>query len=242
MTRTFVLTHGAWHGAWCWQRVAPALRAAGHAVVLPTLTGLGHRAHLSHPMVGLDTHVRDVTAVLEYEDLQDVVLVGHSYAGMVAVGAAAAAADRVGTLVVVDGFLPERGERAVDLLPPHAAAHYRESAEEQGAGWRVPPRPLQNLGVTDDAAAAWLRPRLVDHPFKTYTDAADFGASELTVAGHYLACDGWNTPFGWAAERAAGLGWQVESLDADHEIMATSPDLLVDALLRIAADDRATTG
>lgn len=237
MSKTFVLTHGAWHGAWCWQRVAPALRAAGHEVILPTLTGLGHRAHLSHPLVNLDTHVRDVTALLEYEDLRDVVLVGHSYAGMVVVGAAAEVPERIGILMVVDGFVPERGERAIDLLPTHAASHYRESAREQGGGWRVPPRPLENLGVTDDEAAAWLRGRLVDHPFKTYTDAANFGASELEVPGLYLACEGWKTPFGWAADRATALGWKVHSMDADHEVMATSPDLLVKTLLRTVDDD-----
>jgi hypothetical protein len=153
---------------------------------------------------------------------------------MVVVGAAAGASDRVASLVCVDGFLPERDERALDLLPPHAAAHYRESAEQEGDGWRVPPRPLERLGVTDQEAAAWLTPRLGDHPFKTYTDTTWYGASEVDANGHYLLCSGWPSPFGPAAERARELGWQVGELDADHEVMATSPQLLIDALARIA--------
>src|SRR3954469_14921972 len=82
-TVTFLLVHGAWHGGWCWKKLTPLLRAAGHQVCAPTLTGLGERAHLLAPEVDLTTHIKDITAVLEYEDLQDVVLVGHSYAGMV---------------------------------------------------------------------------------------------------------------------------------------------------------------
>ncbi len=92
---TYVLVHGAWHGGWCWKRVAPLLRAAGHEVYAPTLTGLGERAHLLSPEVGLDTHVQDIVNVLTYEDLQDVVLVGHSYGGMVVAGVAERAAERL---------------------------------------------------------------------------------------------------------------------------------------------------
>ena len=93
--QTFVLVHGAWHGGWCWKRVLPLLRALGHEVFTPTLTGLGERQHLMSAEIGLDTHIQDVLGVLEYEDLRDVVLVGHSYAGMVIAGVAEKAADRI---------------------------------------------------------------------------------------------------------------------------------------------------
>lgn len=240
---TFVLIHGAWHGHWCWDAVATPLRAAGHDVVTPTLTGLGDRAGDLHPDVGLDTHVRDIDVAVRAADLRDIVLVAHSYAGMAATGAAACLGDLVNRLVVVDGFLPERGETALELLPERAAAHYRESAAEVGDGWRVPPRPLANLGVTDQNVIDELTPKLTDHPFKTYTDRSRYGASELTVNGTYLLCSGWPSPFRPAAERASALGWTVEELDADHEVPVTDPELLARRLLRpTGATTAADTG
>jgi pimeloyl-ACP methyl ester carboxylesterase len=231
---TYVLIHGAWHGGWCWDTVAEDLESAGHAVLTPTLTGLGSRSAELTPEVGLATHVQDVVTAVERPDLDPVVLVGHSYAGMVVVGAAAALAGRVARLVVVDGFLPERGETALELLPERAAAHYRDSAAERGDGWRVPPRPLANLGVTDERLIAELTPRLTDHPLRTYSDTAAHGASELTVPSAYLLCAGWNSPFRPHAERARALGWPVTEIDADHEVPVTAPALLAAQLLTLA--------
>ena len=107
---TFVLVHGAWHGGWCWSRVAPLLRGAGYPVFAPTLTGLGERLHLLTPQVDLDTHVRDITSLLDYEDLHNVILVGHSYGGMVISGVAETAGTRLAQLVYLDAFLPEDGK------------------------------------------------------------------------------------------------------------------------------------
>jgi pimeloyl-ACP methyl ester carboxylesterase len=234
---TFVLVHGAWHGEWCWDRVATTLRSAGHTVGTPALTGLGTRAAELSPDIDLETHVRDVEDAVRATGTHDVVLVGHSYAGMPVTGAAARLGDLVGRLVVIDGFLPERGETALALLPERAAAHYRDSAAEIGDGWRVPPRPLANLGVTDQRVIDELTPRLTDHPFRTYTDSSRDGAGELTVDGTYLLCSGWATPFRPAAERANALGWTVAELDADHEVPVTDPELLAEALLRTGAID-----
>src|SRR5215469_10500746 len=115
---TYVLVHGGGHGGWCYQRVARLLRAAGHEVHAPSLTGLGERSHLVSPQVDLDTHIRDVTSLLHYEDLSDVILVGHSYGGMVITGAADRAADRVGRLVYLDAANPVNGQSLVDVSGP----------------------------------------------------------------------------------------------------------------------------
>src|SRR5688572_32753445 len=109
-SRTFVLIHGGWHGGWCWRRVSDLLRRSGHAVFTPTLTGLGERSHLLTDRVGLETHIRDVVNVLEWEDLTDVVLVGHSYGGCVISGAAEHCEKRVSSLVFLDAFVPENGQ------------------------------------------------------------------------------------------------------------------------------------
>lgn len=231
------MVHGAWHGDWCWDGVAGRLRSNGHTVVTPTLTGLGDRADSLTRHVGLSTHVEDVVTMVRATEGDDVVLVGHSYAGMVVTSAAARLGDQVVRLVVVDGFLPERGDTALSLLPDEVGAHYRDSAAERGDGWRVPPRPLANLGVTDEHVIATLPARLTDHPLRTYQEPSAHGASELDLPGTYLLCSGWATPFRPQADRAAALGWTVGELDADHEVPVTDPRLLAERLLRLTAGD-----
>src|SRR3954468_17985304 len=118
---TYVLVHGGGHGGWCYQKVAALLRGAGHDVYTPTLTGLGERSHLVSPDVDLDMHIADVVAVLHYDDLRDVILVGHSYGGMVITGVADRAADRIGRLVFLDAANPRNGESLLDVTGPSLA-------------------------------------------------------------------------------------------------------------------------
>jgi pimeloyl-ACP methyl ester carboxylesterase len=230
----FVLVHGAWHGGWCWQRVGRHLEAAGHRVFAPTLTGLGERAHLISRQVNLATHVEDVAAVLCYEDLRDVVLVGHSYAGLVITGVGAQEFDRIARLVYYDAFVPDDGQSALDLLPSHIARHFTESAEQDGDGWLMPRRPLEALGVRRPEDRAWLQPRLVPHPFATYTDKLCFDPRVRQLPSSYISCTDWAAVFAPQAEYARSLGWPVREIAADHEALATAPDLLVSALLEVA--------
>ena len=137
-----VIVHGAWGGGWEWSPVARLLRERGHDVFTPTLTGMGERAHLSkQDYVGLTTHVDDVVAVLEFENLRDVVLCGASYGGMPVTGAADRAADRVGSVVYVDALVPLAGQSALDLLPEAFGDMVRSGVDEHGANWRVPMPP-----------------------------------------------------------------------------------------------------
>ena len=115
---TFVLVHGAWHGAWCWRRVARLLTQSGHEVFAPTLTGVGERSHLLTPDVGLDTHVLDIVNEMKWQELNNVVLVGHSYGGMVISGAAEKMEKAIASIVMLDAFVPEDGQAIVDLQPP----------------------------------------------------------------------------------------------------------------------------
>ncbi|HEU5431383.1 MAG TPA: alpha/beta fold hydrolase, partial [Thermomicrobiales bacterium] len=209
---TFLLVHGSMHGGWCWKRAIPLLRAAGHEAYAPTLTGLGERAHLAHPGIDLDTHILDVLGVIEYEDLDDVVLVGHSYAGQVVTAAADRRPDAVARRVYLDAFVGDDGDTARDLLPETVEHHWAQSAAEQGFGWLVPVRKLSVLGVTDQADLDWLTPKLTPHPWKTYTDPLRVTGAVDRVPAAFVECVTWMRVFAAQADRARERGWPVHEL------------------------------
>ncbi|PXY22700.1 alpha/beta fold hydrolase [Prauserella muralis] len=232
---TFVLLHGAWHGGWVWQRVAPALRAEGHDVHTPTLTGVSDRAHLLSASVGLGTHVQDVVALVETHDLDDVVLVGHSYAGQVVTAVADRIGERLSRRVYLDAFVGDDGEAAIDLLPETVAGHYRESVAGPGFGWLIPVRSLTVLGVTEQADLDWLGARLTPHPWLTYTEPLRLSGAGESVPATFVECTDWMRVFQPHAERAAARGWPVQHVATGHEAMVTAPKELADVLLAACA-------
>jgi pimeloyl-ACP methyl ester carboxylesterase len=224
-TATFVLVHGAWHGGWCWKKVAPLLRAAGHDVYAPTLTGLGERSHLLSRDVGLDTHIADIRAVLEYEDLHNVILVGHSYAGMVITGVADKSAGRIGRLVYVDAFLPENGKAVSDYgrrFPPTTETSWHDPAPVGPQAW----------GVTDEADVAWMKARLSDMPRKCLLQPIQLGnEAARAIKGTFILCTK-PSSFAESGERAKQRGYDYrELMSGGHDVMITQPKALVDALL-----------
>lgn len=239
---TFVLVHGAWHGGWCWAKVAPMLEQAGHRVYTPTLTGLGERAHLLTKEVNLATHISDVIGLLEYEDLMDVVLVGHSYAGIVIRGAAERAFRRIKKLVYLDAVLPLSGESVLgtdSLDQPH-----RVAARLYGDGWRIPkPRPEGAngvLGVTDKEDLEWMVERLTDHPLATFEQPLKLDNAEATaVPGAYVLCTGRkNEWFESMAKRAKSMGFQYFEINTGHDAMISAPRDVVAVLLEIVIGRR----
>lgn len=231
---TFVLLHGAWHGGWVWQRVAPLLRAAGHEVHTPTLTGVSDRAHTLHPSVGLGTHIEDVVGLVEAYDAHDVVLVGHSYAGQVVTGVADRVPDRIRKRIYLDAFVGDDGEAAIDLQPTTIAGHYRESVAGPGFGWLIPVRSLQVLGVTEQSDVDWLSARLTPHPWRTYTEPLRLSGGVERVPAAFIECTDWMRVFETHAERAAARGWPVHTIATGHEAMVTAPKELADLLVTIA--------
>ena len=155
---TFVLVHGIGCGGWIWQKTTPLLRNAGHDVCTPTLTGIGDRAHLLNCGVDLTMHITDITNLLRYEDLTDIVLVGHSYAGMVITGVAASVPERLRLLIYLDAYVPEDGQIESELWPPEMRAAIQADAAA-GRGLRPPPSP-EFMGIADPEMAAWLRARV----------------------------------------------------------------------------------
>ena len=167
-SKVFVLVHPAWHGAWFWKKVVPLLRKQGHLVFTPTLTGLGERSHLARADVGLDVHVNDVGNVLKYEDLRDVVLVGHSSSGVVITGVADRAPDRIAHVVYLDAFVPEHGQAVFDLVAPDRRQMMEALVRTEGEGWFLPRfappawetivRDMWGVTATDDVR--WMLDRL----------------------------------------------------------------------------------
>jgi len=231
----FVLVHGAWHGGWCWVRVADRLRRAGHRVDTPTLTGLGERAHLLNRDIDLDTHITDVIAAIEAEELRDVVLCGHSYGGSVITGVADRVAARLRALVYLDAFIPEDGQSMKDLVRPAAGARMAALAQEQGDGWWVPPRSAASFQVAAAADRDWVDRRCVRHPFATMTQPIRLTGGGNPVATRvYIRAAGYDaSPFGPFAERARNdPSWRYEEIDCGHDVMVDAPDELADALIR----------
>jgi pimeloyl-ACP methyl ester carboxylesterase len=234
---TFVLVPGSWHGGWCWWKVAPLLRAAGHTVYPVTLTGLGERTHLATPQTGLDTHILDVVNLLAYEELTGVVLVGHSYGGMVITGVADRAAARLRHLVYLDALVPAAGQAAVDLLPG-AAQHWRATAAASD-GWRFPPADPARWGITAADDLRRLRAHLVGHPLAAMEQPVQLAQpAGAGLPRTYLHCIGKAGPDAFAATAArvrADPTWRYRALPTGHEAMVTMPRELT-ALLCEAAD------
>lgn len=225
---TFVLVHGAWHGGWCWRRVADRLRAAGHDVYTPTLTGLADRSHLLSPSVRLQTHILDVANLLSWEDLESVVLCGHSYGGMVITGAADREASRIKSLVYVDAYVPSDGESAMDSRPPERVELAFEQIRSVGEGWWMPPTPAASFRV-NEADQAWVDAKCTNFPVSCFTQPVRLtGAVDSISSKYYVRAGGYKAPqFDACVERLSGQpDWDVRSLPCGHDIMVDMPDAL----------------
>jgi pimeloyl-ACP methyl ester carboxylesterase len=232
---TFLIAHGAWSAAWAWKKMRPLLQARGHALYTPTYTGLGERAHLASREVGLQTHIADVLGTLEFEDLRDVVLVGHSYGGMVATGVADRARARLRRLVYLDAFVPRDGQSLLDLLPADVRERMREAARTAGDGWRVPPNPVPP--DTSETDLAWLMPRRVMHPLRAFEEPIRLTGPEGAAPRAYIYCTriAPGDVFGPFAERARReAGWQYLELEASHSPNVTAPEALAALLEKLA--------
>ncbi len=230
--KTYVLVHGAWHGGWCWTRVAERLRARGHRVSTPTLTGLGERAHLMSPDIDLALMTADLVNHLHFEDLSGVVLVGHSFAGNAITGAADQAPGRLARLVYLDAIVPESGQAPFDALPREVVAQRLRQAEKSSGGLSIPPPPAAAFGVTDPDDAAWLESRLTPHPLRSFTTSQSFrGPPGNGLPAAYVLCnDPVYGPLEGSRARARELGWPITELAAGHDAMITAPEALADLL------------
>jgi pimeloyl-ACP methyl ester carboxylesterase len=236
---TYVLVHGGGHGGWCYRRVARLLQSEGHEVFTPTLTGLGERAHLLDDRVDLNRHIEDVVAVLHYEDLRDVILVGHSYGGMVITGAADRATDRVGKLVYLDAANPENGQSLVDVAGPVINAVRPMGTVVDGMELVLLPAPDAGLlyGVSDPDELAFMADRLTPHPWACFEQPLQLTNEDAlwAIPRYHIVCTSTvatRDPDLMARARAEGRLWDI---DTGHDLMLTEPQKTADALLQVAA-------
>jgi len=236
---TYVLVHGGGHGGWCYQRVARLLRASGHDVYTPTLTGLGERSHLLSAAVDLDLHITDVVALLHYEDLHDVILVGHSYGGMVITGAGDRAPDRIGRMVYLDAATPINGQSLVDVAGPIIEAVRPMGQTVNGVELVLLPAPDAGLlyGVTDPIDLAWMADRLTGHPWQCFEQPLRLTneAALWAIPQYHIVCTSTLATRDRhliAKARAAGRLW---AIDTGHDLMITEPKAVADALRDVAA-------
>ena len=234
---TFVLVHGAWHGGWCWKRVAQILRKNGAEVFTPTLTGLGERSHLISADIGLETHIQDIAGVLEYEDLQDVILVAHSYGAMVISGVAETQTSRIKQLVYIDSFVPSDGQWMAQFFPSPAVADYKEKTLREGKGYGIPSPPPEMLGVTNQDDLDWVRPRLGLQPSKSFYDPIHLSNPAAVKIPHtYIYCKHLQSMVTQAANQIqADPNWHYLELEAGHDAMIVEPEKLATLLQNIAA-------
>ena len=180
---TFLVAHGAWSAGWAWKKMHPLMRAAGHRLVTPTYTGLGEREHLASPANDLETHIADVLNVIKYEDLRNFVLIGHSYGGMVAIGDAGRARERIAQLIYMDAFVPRNGQSLLDLLPPPARQQMQERVKA-GDGWRVAPNPTPP--DTSEADVKWIAERRLPQSFKTFEMPVRLSNADIALPRSYI--------------------------------------------------------
>jgi pimeloyl-ACP methyl ester carboxylesterase len=234
MQATFVLIHGAWHGGWCYARVADLLRERGHLVFTPSLTGLGDRADLASNAITLTTHITDIVNLLNDEDLHGVVLCGHSYGGMVISGVVEAVPERIGALVFLDAFVPQNGQSLHDIVPEAQRLRQLEMAAAN-AGF-IPPIAAAHFNV-NEADRPYVDEHCTPQPFETMRERLVLtGARDRVRHKTYLRAAAYpSIPFEAARTRfAADPTWVVAAIEAGHDVMLDNPVGLAEALLAAA--------
>jgi pimeloyl-ACP methyl ester carboxylesterase len=231
-SKTYLLVHGGFLGGWCWSKVASILRGRGHTVVTPTQTGLGERRHLLSKAIDLDLFVTDLTNVIKYEDLNDIVLVGHSFGGGPISGVADVMRDRIRQLVYLDALILENGQTIFDKLPKDVVEARVKAAQDSSGGLSVPPPPPSALGVSDPAQTQFVQNRLTPHPFSSFVSPLRLtnkvGNGLPTT---YIVCtDPFYAPTESGRTWAKAAGWRMLEIKSGHLAMVIAPDRLADLL------------
>ena len=237
-----VLIHGAWHGGWCYRDTAKALRAKGHNVFTPTLSGNGEHAHQSHDGITLETHIRDVLGVIEAEELSDVILLGHSYGGMVITGVADRIPEKLKHLIYLDAFIPENSDTLLSILDkalaPEVAAVFRGAFLGSSAVdncMKTAPIPAAMFGIKEENHA-WVNRRCVAQSLATFTVPLLLSGKGAHLPKLFILADGWDpSPFRYFAKQVDGQAhWTLAKLPSSHDVMVDMPHELAALIAGVA--------
>lgn len=237
--KNFVLIHGACHGGWCWTKVAEQLRSHDFTVYTPTLTGMGERVHLLNESVTIQTHIDDIVNVLRYEDLSDVILVGHSYAGLIIPAVNEAVPEKISQLIFLDSYIPAHGKTGFEILEKEYQDSWQYVAQVSGNGWRMPAGEdsLDIWGVKEPEIRKFLLFKITDFSINFLRTPIFFTKHFENVKKSYIRCtqpcyvNDLMLPF---YHQAKNQGWPIYKIDTGHEPMLTTPTELTKILLEIA--------
>lgn len=228
---SFVLVHGGFSGGWCYSRVAAKLRAQTHTVYTPTLSGLGDRAHLLSQAINLSTHIQDIVALIEFENLSEVILCGHSYGGMVITGVAGQVGERIKTLFYLDAAVPEDGQSLFDMIGPERTLRMLDNSGVTGT--TAAPLKAEDF-QTNPRDVEWVDRLATPHPLGTFIQKLRFTGKEALVTRRtFVRCERWQSINHATYSKVRDLpGWKVASFDCGHNLMIDDPDLLAALLLK----------
>jgi pimeloyl-ACP methyl ester carboxylesterase len=230
---TIVLVHGSCHGGWCWDKLIPFLKRHDYEIYAPTLTGLGERSHLLFENIDLSIHIKDIVQVFEYQNLYDVILIGHSYGGMVIGGVAERIPNRIKSMIFLDAYIPQDGKSAFDLVPGLKNIYEQRSLKEKGKEWLVLSYTPQEFGVIDPDDATWMKKRLCPMPFHTHDEFLTIGnIASIKLPKTYITF----TDFGESMFKSIKTEkevWDYHEFRRGHDAMITVPEELSKLLLKI---------
>jgi pimeloyl-ACP methyl ester carboxylesterase len=231
--KTFMFVHGTWHGGWCWRRVADALERKGHKVYAESLTGVGDRAHLLAKDVNLTTHVNDVVNLVKWENLKDIVLVGHSSAGFVITQAAEQIGASVASIVYLDAFVPQPGDNLISLANPGP----RKALEDAVARGDLAAKPVPAAAFkVNEKDRAWVDAKCTPHPLAAVVEKITAAGARESIARKTYIRSGFDSPVfdQTLAKMKAAPGWKTYEVACGHDVMIDMPDRLVEILLEVA--------
>ncbi len=231
---TFLFVHGGMLGGWCWRAVRKHLEEQGHLALTPTLTGLGEKQHLASPNIDLDVHITDIANIILYEDLENVILVGHSYGGMVIRGVADNLPNKIQRLIYIDALLPQDGESMLGIVDEGISSYLIKRAEEDGDGWQVPPPPAQNYLFPRQDDIDWVAAKSTPHPLKSFQQRLFLKNPNKHCRSDFIKCtrDHALDPM---LSRAKDMHIPCHLIDTGHFPMVTEPAKLGDLLLEITS-------
>ena len=237
-TETFVLIHGSGHGGWCFNKLMWILHSDGHRVFTPTLSGMGERKHLLTEQLTAQTHIEDIVNLIEFEELDDVILVGHSYAGLLLPAINEVVNNKIKRLVFFDAFIPENGKAGYELLSKKDWLEWQLSAQKYGSGWKIIPtdKHIDNWAIDDPEIRALLRKKLTPFSHTFFKTPIYFGKKFADAEKQYIRCDKHSymatimLPF---YKKAVKEGWKTFTINTGHEAMLTEPEKLAEILMQM---------